>query len=193
MSTAPIGTLLRNTLPGSGQAEALEVSSDTPSGSAGHRGSIHDVFSASLHIDIAEVQTVDGKLHLFVGIDRTATFAVTQFVGKADRKTAWEFLEHLLKTVPYRIHTILPPLGIMLRITLPGSGQRHPVRGAAPEPEYSVFTADAVRHDLRGQQHRASAHQAKPSLEFRGSENSPGDCFPEGRPSRADEPHDQGR
>lgn len=26
---------------------------------------------------------------------------------KADRNTAWEFLEHLLKTVPYRIHTIL--------------------------------------------------------------------------------------
>jgi hypothetical protein len=28
-------------------------------------------------------------------------------VDKADRKTAWEFLEHLLKAVSYRIHTIL--------------------------------------------------------------------------------------
>ncbi len=28
-------------------------------------------------------------------------------MAKADRKTAWEFLEHLLKAVPYRIHTIL--------------------------------------------------------------------------------------
>ncbi len=59
------------------------------------------------HIDIAEVQTAEGKLHLFVGIDWTSKFAVTQLVDKADRKTAWEFLEHLLEAVPYRIHTIL--------------------------------------------------------------------------------------
>src|SRR5690606_33715405 len=46
------------------------------------------------HIDIAEVQTAEGKLYLFVGIDRTSKFAVTQLVDKADRKTAWEFLQH---------------------------------------------------------------------------------------------------
>jgi hypothetical protein len=61
------------------------------------------------HIDIAEVQTVEGKLYLFVGIDRTSKFAVTQLVDKADRKTAWEFLELLLKAVPYRIHTCWVP------------------------------------------------------------------------------------
>ncbi|ETC99256.1 transposase, partial [Asaia sp. SF2.1] len=35
------------------------------------------------HIDIAEVQTAEGKLHLFVAIDRTSKLAVTQLVGKA--------------------------------------------------------------------------------------------------------------
>jgi hypothetical protein len=64
------------------------------------------------HIDIAEVQTADGKLYLFVGIGRTSKFAVTQLVDKADRRTAWEFLEHLLEAVPYRIHTILTDNGI---------------------------------------------------------------------------------
>ena len=58
------------------------------------------------HIDIAEVQTVEGKLYLFVGIDRTSKFAVTQFVDKADRKTAWEFLEHLLKAFGGSPHLI---------------------------------------------------------------------------------------
>ena len=38
--------------------------------------------------------------------------AGTQPVYKADRRTAWEFLEHLLKAVPYRIHTILTDNGI---------------------------------------------------------------------------------
>ena len=64
------------------------------------------------HIDIAEVQTAEGKLYLFVAIDRTSKFAVTQLVEKADRKTAWEFLEYLLSIIPYRIHTILTDNGI---------------------------------------------------------------------------------
>ncbi len=64
------------------------------------------------HIDIAEVKTAEGKLYLFVAIDRTSKFAVAQLIEKADRRTAWEFLEHLLEMVPYRIHTILTDNGI---------------------------------------------------------------------------------
>ena len=62
--------------------------------------------------DIAEVRTEEGKLYLFVAIDRTSKFAVAQLVEKANRKTAWEFLEHLLEVVPYKIHTILTDNGI---------------------------------------------------------------------------------
>lgn len=57
-------------------------------------------------IDIAEVQTAEGKLFLFVGIDRTSKFSVTQLVATAARKTAWEFLQHMLKAVPYEVHTV---------------------------------------------------------------------------------------
>ena len=64
------------------------------------------------HIDIAEVQTAEGKLHLFVAIDRTSKFAVTRLFDKANRKTAWEFLEEVLAAVPYKIHTILTDNGI---------------------------------------------------------------------------------
>ena len=65
-----------------------------------------------LHMDIAEVQTAEGKLYLFVGIDRTSKFAFTEVVDKADRRMAWGFVEHLQKVVPYRIHTILTGNGI---------------------------------------------------------------------------------
>ena len=64
------------------------------------------------HIDIAEVRTEEGKLYLFVAIDRTSKFAVAQLVEKANRKTAWEVLERLLEAVPYKIHTILTDNGI---------------------------------------------------------------------------------
>ena len=68
------------------------------------------------HIDIAELRTAEGKLYLFVAIDRTSKFAVAQLVEKADRKTAWEFLELLLEAVPYRIHTILTDNGQVERM-----------------------------------------------------------------------------
>lgn len=65
------------------------------------------------HIDIAEVQTTaEGKLYLFVGIDRTSKFAVAQLVATADRKTAGEFLQHMLEAVPYQVHTVLTDNGI---------------------------------------------------------------------------------
>ena len=54
-----------------------------------------------------------GVFHnLFVGIDRTSKFAVTQLVDKANRKAYWEFLEHLLEAIPYHVHTILTDNGI---------------------------------------------------------------------------------
>ena len=50
-------------------------------------------------MDNAEVQTAEGKLYLFVAIGRTSKFAVTQLAERADRRTAWEFLEQLLEAV----------------------------------------------------------------------------------------------
>ena len=68
------------------------------------------------HIDIAEVQTAEGKLYLFVAIDRTSKFAFVQLVDKAIRVTASDFLMALIKAVPYKIHTILTDNGIQFRI-----------------------------------------------------------------------------
>jgi transposase InsO family protein len=64
------------------------------------------------HIDIAEVRTEEGKLYLFVAIDRTSNFAFVQLVEKAGKMAAAAFLRDLLKMVPYVIHTILTDNGI---------------------------------------------------------------------------------
>jgi transposase InsO family protein len=64
------------------------------------------------HIDIAEVQTAEGKLYLFVGIDRTSKFAFVRLETKATRTTASAFLVALIKAVPYKIHTVLTDNGI---------------------------------------------------------------------------------
>jgi transposase InsO family protein len=67
------------------------------------------------HIDIAEVQTAEGKLYLFVAIDRTSKFAFVQLVESANRVTASAFLVALIAAVPYKIHTILTDNGIQFR------------------------------------------------------------------------------
>jgi transposase InsO family protein len=64
------------------------------------------------HIDIAEVQTAEGKLYLYVAIDRTSKFAFVQLVNKTGRTSASAFLEALVKAVPYKIHTVLTDNGI---------------------------------------------------------------------------------
>ena len=64
------------------------------------------------HVDIAEVQTAQGKLYLFVAIDRTSKFAVAQLVHKANTQTARAFLEALVAAVPYRVEIVLTDNGI---------------------------------------------------------------------------------
>ena len=64
------------------------------------------------HIDIAEVRTGQGRLYLFVAIDRTSKFAFTELHEKAPTRVAADFLRHLIQAVPYKIHTVLTDNGI---------------------------------------------------------------------------------
>ena len=73
------------------------------------------------HIDIAEVSTEQGKLRLFVAIDRTSKFAFARLVESAGKMEAAEFLRDLVEAVPYAIHTVLTDNGIPAK---PQSGLR---------------------------------------------------------------------
>ena len=64
------------------------------------------------HVDIAEVSTEEGKLRLFVAIDRTSKFAFVRLVESAGKMEAARFLRDLIEAVPYRIHTVLTDNGV---------------------------------------------------------------------------------
>jgi transposase-like protein len=64
------------------------------------------------HIDIAEVQTEEGMLYLFVAIDRTSKFAFVRLRQKAGKMEAAQFLRDLQEALPYAIHTVLTDNGI---------------------------------------------------------------------------------
>ena len=101
------------------------------------------------HIDIAEVQTAEGKLYLYVAIDRTSKFAFVQLVEKANRATASAFLVSLIKAVPYKIHTVLTDNGI--QFTFPPRYKDGP-------------TARYMRHmfDMRCQENEIEHRLTKP-------------------------------
>ena len=64
------------------------------------------------HIDIAEVQTGEGKLRLFVAVDRTSKLAFARLVESAGKMEAADFLRELIQAVPYQIHTVLTDNGV---------------------------------------------------------------------------------
>ena len=66
------------------------------------------------HVDLTEVRTAEGKLYLFVAIDRTSKFAFTRLVERATRREAADFLQELkeamIRTYHYdgRAHAPMP-------------------------------------------------------------------------------------
>jgi len=87
------------------------------------------------HIDIAEVRTEEGKLHMFVAIDRTSKFAFAELHRRATRAVAKEFLERLIEAVPYTIHTVLTDNGT--QFTTPGNRA-----SAAPEIRRAIDASE---------------------------------------------------
>jgi transposase-like protein len=69
-----------------------------------------------VHIDIAEVRTEEGKLFLFIAIDRTSKLAFARLVEKANTTAAVAFLNDLVEAVPYKIDVVLTDNGIQFAI-----------------------------------------------------------------------------
>lgn len=90
------------------------------------------------HIDIAEVRTSEGKLHMFVAIDRTSKFAFVELHEKATRRIAGDFLRRLIKAIPYKVHIVLTDNGT--QFTTPGNKA-----SAAPLIKAALEKGDVVR------------------------------------------------
>ena len=90
------------------------------------------------HIDIAEVRTEQGKLHMLVAIDRTSKFAFVELNERVSRKLAADFLRRLIEAVPYKVHTVLTDNGT--HFTNPGSE-----RSAAPDIRAALAAGELFR------------------------------------------------
>jgi hypothetical protein len=109
------------------------------------------------------VRTEEGKLRLFVAIDRTSKFAFARLVESAGKMEAAQVLRELVAAVPYKIHTVLTDNGIQF------TTRERDIYGG-----WHIFDRVCDEHGI---EHRLT--KVTPPLDQRAG--------------RADEPHAQGR
>ena len=97
------------------------------------------------HIDIAEVRSEEGKLYLFVAIDRTSKFVFVRLETEANRYTACDFLRALIEATPYNLHTVLTDNGMQFC--------HAPRNRSGPTARYSIHLFDRVCRE-NGIEHR---------------------------------------
>jgi transposase InsO family protein len=110
------------------------------------------------HLDIAEVRTEEGRLYLFVAIDRTSKFAFARLHEKATRRIAADFLRALVEAVPYTIHTVLTDNGTQFVDHWPvdeaADAQAEAIWAARGEPRIYRVHAFAHACEQNGIEHR---------------------------------------
>jgi hypothetical protein len=74
---------------------------------ASRRGQFADTTIGYVHIDICELRLAEGKLNMFLAIDRVSKFTYVEFHENAGKMNGADFLRNVVKAVPYKIHTIL--------------------------------------------------------------------------------------
>ena len=103
------------------------------------------------HLDIAEARTAQGKLYLLVAVDRTSKFAFVELHQKATTRTAADFLLNLLKTVPYKVHTVLTDNGTHFTNPRDGGSSVHEIKLAIERGELfraHAFELACARNDI---------------------------------------------
>ena len=65
-----------------------------------------------VHVDASELRTAEGKVHLFLAIDRVSKFTYVELHPRATMLTGAAFLLGVIAAFPYAIHTVLTDNGI---------------------------------------------------------------------------------
>ena len=98
-----------------------------------------------VHIDACELRLAEGKLFMFLAIDRVSKFVHVAFLDANTKVNGAAFLREVVEAFPYRIHTVLTDNG-MAFADLPKNRGRH----AAMEAIFGGHIFDRVcrRHGI---------------------------------------------
>ena len=105
---------------------------------ASKRGRFADTAIGYVHFDICELRLAEGKLNMFLAIDRVSKFTYVEFHENAGKMNGADFLQKVVKVFPYKIHTVLTDNG-MAFADLPKN--RTGPRGGISAPTSSIVSA----------------------------------------------------
>lgn len=76
------------------------------------RGRFAETAIGYVHIDICELRLTEGKVHMFLAIDRVSKFTYVEFHERANTVIAAAFLRNVIKVFPYKTRIVLTDNGI---------------------------------------------------------------------------------
>jgi transposase InsO family protein len=91
---------------------------------ASKRGRFAETTIGYVHIDVCELRLAEGKLFMFLAIDRVSKFTHVAFLDANTKANDAAFLREVVQVFPYRIHTVLTDNG-MAFADLPKNRGRH--------------------------------------------------------------------
>jgi len=106
-----IPTLTRSTLHRCLQRHGISRLPDNGE-KASKRGRFTETKIGYVHIDSCEFRHAEGRLVMFLAIDRISKFTYVEFHEKAGKMNGAAFLRNVVQAFPYKIHTVLTDNGM---------------------------------------------------------------------------------
>ena len=113
-----------------------------------------------VHIDSCELRHTDGKLVMFLAIDRVSKFTYVEFHDSAGKKEGAAFLRNVVAAFPYKIHTVLTDNG-MAFADLPKNREGPGRRFLGPHIFDRVCIEHRIEHRLTKPYHPWTNGQAR--------------------------------
>jgi transposase-like protein len=98
-----------------------------------------------VHIDVCELRLAEGKLFIFLAIDRVSKFTKVAFLDANTKMNGASFLREVVEVFPYAIHAVLTDNG-MAFADLPqtGMGQRDAILAPTSSTASAASTASST-------------------------------------------------
>ena len=113
-----------------------------------------------VHVDSCELRHADGKLIMFLAIDRVSKFTYVEFHDSAGKMEGSAFLRNVVEVFPYKIHIVLTDNG-MAFADLPKNRDRPGTRLLGPHIFDRVCIDNGIEHRLTKPYHPWTNGQAE--------------------------------
>ena len=123
-------------------------------------GRFADTAIGTVHTDISELRLAEGKLNMFLAIDRVSKFTYVEFRDDAGKMNGADFLRGVVAAFPYAIHTVLTDNG-MAFADLPRNRNGPTRRFLGAHIFDRVYAENAITHKLTKPYHPWTNGQAE--------------------------------